>query len=547
MAQGQGTIQIQRQTGLQLHASMLQLKTTELLEMPALEFKDHIDTELVDNETLERVTKSEASGMDGDTLSYEPKGSDPAAGSEYSDGYDSGDGMGYDDYADTGENGVRDEGDGLPKDIETDDGDVDEYENVSLSALGDQIADYTPDDIPDHLINKSDYETRERLITDTSSLLDDMYEQKADCVLTEQQEKILDYLIGSLDTNGFLDRDLATIADELSFKCYIMTDEQEVGQVLKILQGFDPPGVGARNAKESLLIQIDRLLQIRTLSAKQRKLLKAERMVIDEYFDQMKYGQIKVIEEGTGLTGVRLREIFKAIGKLNPYPCRPLETESGGAQTRYPDFIVETDPMEGSISFHINNSNIPRIRLRHDQIEQLLHLEAKKENMTQRDRESYKLLRDKIERARIFIEAINERRKTLDHVMRAVIELQRDFILTQDIDNLKPLVLKDVAEKSGYDISTVSRVFNEKSVEIDGIVYPLTVFKKRERENAQGEIIERSVIEQMIREIIAAEDKSNPISDKGIAEELKSRGMSIAVRTVAKYRTELGLPPSTAR
>ena len=222
------------------------------------------------------------------------------------------------------------------------------------------------------------------------------------------------------------------------------------------------------------------------------------------------------------------------------------ESTSDRVQTQIPDFIVETDP-EGNIEMRLNSGEVPRLHVSGDYINQLKAFQAHPSKLTRSEKEGLVYTRQKIEAAQMFIESVKQRRRTLYETMKAIIELQRTFFLTKDEDDKVRLVLEDVAKKSGYDVSTISRVCSSKCALLDGRIYPLSEFFKLTRKNAVGEEIDGRRVREMLQEFVDTEDKMNPYSDDKIVELMKQKGVTLARRTVAKYRIELGIPPVNSR
>jgi RNA polymerase sigma-54 factor len=325
---------------------------------------------------------------------------------------------------------------------------------------------------------------------------------------------------------------------------------------LAILQQFEPCGIGARNLRECLLLQIDRQLQTddladeASLSAQQkatRNLLLLERRIIADHFDLFERNDPERLAQRLDISPERLRLAIAAISKLNPHPGRSLhEAADDQAQTIIPDFIVETDH-ESSISFMLNMGKIPALRVSSEYAQQLDAYQKVSEKLSRSQRDAFIYTRQKVESARMFIAAIKQRQNTLISTMKAIIAFQRDFMLTQDDDLLHPLRLQDVAERTDLDISTISRVVNSKYVRLDGTLYPLKYFFLRSKTNAEGDLIMRTKVFPLIRDIIDEEDKLNPLSDERIAELLQQKGQKISRRTVAKYRDEMDIPPAKFR
>ena len=500
MSQRLTQIQAQK-TEQQLRLSQQQLQLVRLLEMPIAEFEQQVKKELMDNPALEEgapVEKDEV-GNSADEM-------------------DSND-TGIDTYSDA--------------------------ENENLT----ELSAYSEDDLPIYTPSGGSAERNELPLGDSGSFIEYLESQMMNYDLSEEEAKILKYLIGSLDNRGFIDRPIATITEELAFKEYIYVSEQEVEQVLRILQNFDPVGIGARSTQECLLLQIDRQLnnEEESVSDLKKKVLLLEREIIANYYDLFINKNKERLKNKLRISSVQVDALFNEIRKLNVNPGFALsESSADRVQTQIPDFIVETDP-EGNIEMRLNSGEVPRLHVSGDYINQLKTLQSRPSKLTRSEKEGLVYTRQKIEAAQMFIESVKQRRRTLYETMKAIIELQRTFFLTKDDEDKVRLVLDDVAKQSGYDVSTISRVCSSKCALLDGRIYPLSEFFKLTRKNAVGEEIDGRRVREMMQEIVDGEDKMNPYSDDRIVELMKKKGVTLARRTVAKYRTEMGIPAVNSR
>lgn len=432
--------------------------------------------------------------------------------------------------------------------------DVDDASAESLSV-------YDDDDLPTYTPSGRTDVGAEIPIGDTRSFIEDLQAQIADYDVDDHQRLLIDYLIGSLDDRGFVDRPLHHIADDLLFNHNVETDERELEQALAVLQRFDPVGIGARTLQECLLIQIDRQIEdlqsdephavTSSLTPEQHearlRLLRLERAIIADEFALFERNELQRMADALGVSTERIQTAVEAISRLNPHPGRSLhEAADDRVQTVVPDFIVETDH-ERSISFTLNNGEVPPLHVSRDYLQQLQHSQGDVAHMTRPQRDAYVYTKQKVEAAQMFITAIRQRQQTLVLTMQAIIDLQRDFILTQDDYRLQPLRLADVAQRTGMNISTISRVVNSKYAMIDGVLYPLKYFFLRSKTNADGQAVVRTRIDPLLRSIIENEDKQNPLSDEQISVLMKQKDEAISRRTVAKYRDELGIPVAALR
>ena len=383
-------------------------------------------------------------------------------------------------------------------------------------------------------------------IGDTKSFIEDLKRQVYDFNITPKQQELIEYLIGTLDDRGFIDRPLSSIADDLLFQFNIDADLAEVEEAMKILQQFEPAGIGARNLQECLTIQLDRKLENCTDAVRKAR-LQLERDIIQNHFDVLQHQNTEQLVHLTQASHEQVARAMEGIRKLNPRPGLALsESADERVQTIDPDFIIETTP-DGTISVELNHGEVPELRISPNYENQLLNYQKHADKMTHAQQEAFEYTRQKVEGAKMFIEAIKQRQKTLYITMKAIVKLQKDFILTQDESLLRPMRLVDVAQLTGQDISTVSRVKKGKYVLIDGQLYALDFFFLRTRTNADGETLEHKTIKERIREIIEQEDKSKPVPDQKIVEKLLAEGHNISRRTVAKYRSEMGILSTSER
>ena len=377
-------------------------------------------------------------------------------------------------------------------------------------------------------------------IGDSISFIDYLNDQISDHNLNEEEQYIIQYLIGSLNNNGFIDRELGAIADDLAIDEGIDVTKEELIRLLKVLQQFEPAGIGARNNQECQLIQLARMQEETGIK------LTVEQEIIANHYDDFLNQRTRKLTNSLGITDVQLNQAIDNIRHwCNPRPGVALcESSTDIAQTVVPDFIIETT-IEGDISFSINDGNIPKLHVSKDSLNQLEQYEQK-QNVKQYS-EALEFTRQKVNSAKEFIESIHQRHNTLSVIMKALINHQRQFILSQDTADLLPLRLEDIANETHMGISTVSRVQSSKYAQIDGTLYQLNIFFKRNRVNDGGEDIDFEHTCEEIRDIISNENKAAPLSDEKIASKLKQRGINIKRRTVAKYRDLMGISTASKR
>ena len=385
----------------------------------------------------------------------------------------------------------------------------------------------TEDDIPDYLLHQpSGTEAESMDSADTQSFYDQMMEQVAGCGLSGHDRQILEYLIGNLGDDGLLAKPLFQIADELSIYHYLDTTPEEVERVLHTLWRFDPPGVGARNLQECLIIQCKRR-GYRSVPGHTPLLLK----VLERNWEEISHNRWDLIQQRYKLSDQQVGLLRHEIRRLNPRPGSSMGERATSSETHItPDVIVSID-QEGRIELTLNDGDMPTLSVSDDAMEMI----------------DVDYVRDYVNRGKLFIGAIMQRRHTIMRTMQAIIKLQRKYLLTGDETLLRPMRLEDIAKITEQDLSTVSRVCNSKYVETPYGTYPLRWFFTTQARTAEDEDVSIRKIHQALREIIAQEDKGAPLKDDELALMLQQQGFDVARRTVAKYREHLGIPTSRMR
>ena len=379
-------------------------------------------------------------------------------------------------------------------------------------------------------------------ISSTQSFLDDLTAQIADFDVSDHQRLLIEYLIGSLDERGYLDHSLKKIEDELVVYHNIDTNIQELEEALSILQQFDPAGIGARDLQECLSLQLRRIAEA---DVKNHLLLRIAQEIIDNHFD--KISSPRVLSQTMKISYDDVEKARNIISKLNPSPGLSLnETAADRVKTVVPDFIITTSD-QGDVTFVVNQAGMPQLRVNEEFMQQLAAYQQHEAKMTRQMKEAYQYTKEKIDYARIFINALRQRKYTLYATMKAIIDLQKPFMLSQNENDLKPMKLEDIAKVTGLDSSTICRVKSGKYALLDGTMYPLSSFFLRVRNNAQGEEISSVRVNRMIQTIIDSEDKKKPCSDLQIVVLLKEKGINISRRTVTKYRQKMGIPKASKR
>ena len=506
----QKLIQTQEQKLQQLQRlSAQQMLQVKMLEMPLNELEDNINAELDDNPALETENPDDALMGEGNEDRSALDDSDNSNDDEFGD----------DAYEAQSEKEER----------------KDELDQA-LESIGkdDQMPDYNTDR---YNTQNADYE--EMVYGDTTSFYDKLKEQMDMQILTDKEKQIMEYLIGSLDEDGLLRKDLDSICDELIIYHNIDVSEKEIEHVLHKLQSFDPAGVGGRSLQECLLLQVKRLPK--------GVLRKTMEEVFEDYFDEFTKKHWDKIKSGLELNETQLETLKDEIRKLNPKPGASLgETDGRNMQQINPDFIVDTAD-DGTITFTLNRGNMPELTVSPSFTDMIETYKKHKDQMSRKDKEALLYAKEKVDKAQGFIEAIKQGRHTLIITMKAIIDIQRQFFLDGDEADLKPMILKDVAERTKLDISTISRVRIEKYVQTKWGIFPLKFFFTDSYTTEDGEELSTRKIKIALQHLIENEDKKKPLSDDAISKVMKEKGFPIARRTVAKYREQLGIPVARLR
>ena len=430
-----------------------------------------------------------------------------------------------------------------PENTDSTDNAEESYEQEERqSALDEALQSLGRDDeeLPVYQGGMSNQEEREDIVYGQSqSFYDQLIEQMNLFDLTEEERNIMEYLIGSLDEDGLLRKPLHSIADELAIYHNIDVSEQEIEQVLLKLQDFDPAGIGARTLQECLLLQIERREPSHRKELMQR--------TIEDYFELFTKKHWNRLQQVLKLTDLQNETLIKELRKLNPKPGTAMgEVMGHSIQQITPDFIVDTQD-DGTVTFALNTGDIPELHVSQSFTDTLNEYQTNKENMSRQMKEALLYTKKKVEAAQGFIEAIRVRRNTLTTTMRAIIQWQHRFFEDGDEASLRPMILKDIAEKTGLALSTVSRVSNSKYAQTRWGTFPLRYFFSDGYKTAEGEELSTREIKIALREIIAAEDKRKPLSDDTLKDLLAEKGYPIARRTVAKYREQMGRPVARLR
>jgi len=354
--------------------------------------------------------------------------------------------------------------------------------------------------------------------------------------LEERKQQIAEFIIGSIDDDGYLRRDIPSIIDDLSFRQNIATNEKELIQILSQIKDFEPAGIGAGDLRECLILQLKR--------KESTPVIQNAIKVLDKYFDEFTKKHYDKILRGLSITDEQLREIIQVIIRLNP---KPGAIYSGGNKNDtyiIPDFYIIQQ--NGELELQLNQRNAPELRVSSTFRDMLKDFDRgeKKDN---RQKEAVLFIKQKIDSAKWFIDAVKQRQDTLLQTMSSIMRLQEDFFLTGDESNLRPMILKDISDRTGLDISTISRVVNSKYVQTEFGTIKLKYFFSESLSTDSGEEVSTREVKMKLNEIIQGEIKTQPLSDEKLTELMNEKGYNIARRTVAKYREQLNIPVARLR
>ncbi len=475
----------QLQQKLQQKLSPAQIQVIKLLEVPTLELEERIRQEIEENPALEEG----AEVTDDDTESD----------------FDDGDGGNNDDF------------------------DIEEY-----------VAD---DDIPDYKLktnNTSKDDKHEDIpfsvgMTFHENLLD----QLGLVQLTEHERSLAEYVIGNIDNEGYLRRTPESMVDDIVFNIGIQTTDEEMFRVVELIRQFDPAGVGATHLQECLLLQLNR--------KKQTTEVRLAIKILTGYFEEFSKKHYDKITKALEIDDEQLKKVIAEIVKLNP---KPGSAWSGNILEKsmsaiVPDFILENN--ENQLTVHLNNSNIPELRVNTTYNEMFQDYASNKKNQSREMKDAVMFVKQKIDAARWFIDAIKQRQQTLLTTMTAIVQFQNEFFIEGDDTYLKPMILKDIADITGFDISTISRVSNSKYIQTEFGIFPVKYFFSESMTNDSGEEVSTREIKKILQDCVDNEEKRKPLNDDALAEVLKEKGYLIARRTVAKYREQLNIPVARLR
>lgn len=482
---------------LQQKLSPQQIQLIKLLELPIIELEQRIKKELEENPALEEVDNFENNKEEQNNEASE-------------------------------------------EDIEQKDTKDEEDELISQEDLMPVEDQFDDDEIPSYKLKDNNYgeetDSPQSFYSVGESFQEYLESQLSELSLTPREQQIAKYILGNIDESGYLRREPESMANDLLFLYNISVDEAEIKKILKLIQdNFEPPGIGAQNLQECLIFQIEKKLKEKPND----EILNYTHTILTEYFEEFSKKHYKKIKEKLNINDETLRAVINEVLKLNPKPGNAYAPQAKKNVFQIaPDFILQT--IDGEPYIELNTSNIPQIRVNKD-YEKMLQNFHKKKQQAKKEKEASSFVKQKIDSAYWFIDAIEQRKRTLEKTMQAILDYQKDFFKDGDETKLKPMILKDIAERTGLDISTISRVANSKYIQTPYGIYPLKYFFSEGLENKSGEEVSTRKIKNILKEVIENEDKTKPLTDEKLAEILQEKGFKIARRTVAKYREQMGI------
>jgi RNA polymerase sigma-54 factor len=474
-----------------------QIQLMKLLQVPTANLEERIKEELEENPALEVAEEDHDDGLTEDS---------------------------------------KDEFETAEEDFEPE-GTQDEYDNIDISEY---VNDHD-DDVADYKLRDENYPDAEDKQSVTHKLETSFYDLLLDQLgmlkLDDRTRKIAEQIVGSIDDDGYLRRETTSIVDDLAFRQNIESSEEEVESIIKRIQQFDPPGVAARNLQECLLLQLER-------KKNEAKSVELAISVLSEYFDEFTKKHYDKIQRGLNITEEEFRDVIRQIIKLNPKPGGNLGGSGKGEGYVVPDFFIFNNA--GILELTLNSRNAPDLRISDGYRDMLKDYDrgAKKDK---RQKEAVLFIKQKIDAAKWFIDAIKQRQQTLINTMQTIMDYQHEFFISGDETSLKPMILKDIAERTGLDISTVSRVANSKFVQTEFGTYRLKFFFSESLSTDSGEEVSTREVKKILSDLIGDESKKKPLSDERLTELLQEKGYNIARRTVAKYREQLNIPVARLR
>ena len=417
--------------------------------------------------------------------------------------------------------------------LETDNDDSDEF----------SVEDYIDnEETPSYKVSSGNYSVEDKQqeipFSPGVSFREFLLEQVSLSSLDDNQKKLAEYLIGNIDDDGYIRRDLSSISDDMVFQLNMEVKEELLEEVLKVIQGFDPAGVGARSLQECLLIQIRR-------KKESESVLLALKILTDNFEAFTKKHYDKILRKYE-ITHKKLKAAIDEIIKLNPCPggsySNPMMKTN---QVIVPDFILEDN--EGEPELFLNQKNVPELRMSRRYLDMMKTYSKNKKDISIRQKDALVFVKQKVDSAKWFIDAIRQRQETLLKTMTEIIRFQKEYFQEGDESKLKPMILKDIAKRTDLDISTISRVSNSKYIQTNFGIFPLKYFFSEGMQKDSGEEVSTREIKKILQECIDSENKQKPMTDDKLVQVLKNKSYSIARRTIAKYREQLGIPVARMR
>lgn len=472
-----------------------QIQFIKLLQLNSVDILQRIDQELIENPALLKSSDSDAAPDEGERLA------DADSGTQEDD----------------------------PKDLS-----VEDYLTEERFDVKEYVNDeYDPEGF--HLSDEGDEEKKERPLAESHSFHEELMEQFSAIAEDERELIIGNQIIGSIDDDGYLRRPLVALMNDLAFSMNVETTQEELNRVLHKIQNLEPAGIGATSLQECLLLQLKRKNQ-------QQRSVQLAIQILSQYFDDFTKKHYDKLLRSLKINDLELKEVIQVITRLNPKPGEAIDNTA----TQYitPDFMVMEE--NGKLVVHLNSRNAPDLRISRSYLETLRGYDEAK-NPTREQKDTVQFIKQKLDGARWFIESIRQRHHTLQSTMNAILRFQYRFFEEGDESFLRPMILKDIAEITSLDISTISRVANSKYVQTEYGTFPLKFFFSEGIQTDDGDEVSSREVKKILKEAIEAEEKSRPLPDEKLMEILKEKGYNIARRTVAKYREQMNIPVARLR
>ncbi|MCQ2193601.1 MAG: RNA polymerase factor sigma-54 [Paludibacteraceae bacterium] len=413
------------------------------------------------------------------------------------------------------------------------------YEYEDDYGLGDYKSE---DDIPDYklqLVNGNNEDKRDdSFYSTTSSLYDHLIDQLRLKAISPEMMELAEYVVGNVDQDGYLRREVEAMVDDFSFQQGVQVSDEDMAEAVALVQHLDPAGVGATNLQECLVMQLQRKTQTESVTLAIN--------ILQNCFDEFSKRHYDKVIKYLSVTEDAFRAAVAEIVRLNPKPGASWTDvlEENSVQV-VPDFILENQ--DGELYLSLNNKSVPELRISKNYSDMLEEYSTNKNNQSSEMKDAVSFVKQKLDAAKWFINAVKQRQETLQRTMQAIVNRQREFFLDGDETKLKPMILKNISDDTGYDISTISRVSNSKFIQTNFGVYPLKFFFSETMQNDQGEDVSTIAVKTILQECINAEDKRKPLTDDQLTDILAQKGYPIARRTIAKYREQLNIPVSRLR